>query len=224
MSSETPQRAEPRVIRVAEATRDRAVAEAAHVVAAGGVIAFPTETVYGVGASAESGAAPARLFELKGRDRSKPIALLLSRFELAEQFALAIPPTARRLADAFCPGPITLVLSGREEATVGIRVPDHDLALALIEACGGALYAPSANASGQPPARSVDEVRSAFPSGLDLVLDGGVVALGTPSTVIQVDGDAYRILRLGAIGEREIEDVVQGRCCSPANGKGPEHA
>ena len=205
------------MIRVAEVTRDRAATEAVRVVADGGVIAFPTETVYGIGASAEAEVAPARLFDLKGRDRSKPIALLLSRFELAERFARAVPPVALRLAEVYCPGPITLVLPGREGDTVGIRVPAHDLALALIEACGGALYATSANASGQPPARSVEEVLAAFPSGLDLVLDGGPVALGTPSTVIQVDGDTCTILRPGAIGKREIEDALGGRDCSPAD-------
>lgn len=212
MASKTSQpngSAGPRVIRVTEVTRGCAVTAAARVVADGGVIAFPTETVYGVGASAESGAAPARLFDLKSRDRSKPIALLLSRFELAERFARVVPPLALRLAEAFCPGPITLVLPGRDGDTVGIRVPDHDLALALIDACDGALYATSANASGQPPARSADEVLAAFSSGLDLVLDGGPVALGTPSTVIRVDGDAYTVLRPGAIAEHEIEDALR---------------
>ena len=205
------------MIRVAEATRDRAVTEAARVVAGGGVVAFPTETVYGIGASAQGGTAPARLFDLKGRDRAKPIALLLSRLELVERFVPAVPRIARRLAAAYCPGPITLVLPGREGGTVGIRVPDHALALALIEACGGALHATSANASGRQPARSADEVLAAFPTGLDVILDGGPVAIGTPSTVIQVVGDSYRILRLGAIGEREIEDALRGHQCSRAD-------
>ena len=198
-----------RVVRVSAACPRSAVAEAARVVAAGGVVAFPTETVYGLGAQVDGQDALGKLFELKGRDRSKPIAVLLSRFDLVERFAREVSPLGRRLAAAFCPGPITLVLPGRSEGTVGVRVPDHEVALALIRACGGAIYATSANASGRPPARSAEDVVASFPTGVDLVLDAGPAPLGAPSTVVRVDRDRYTILRPGAIGAREIEAALR---------------
>ena len=192
-----------RILRVCPAKLEEAVAEAAQALAAGGLVAFPTETVYGLGAKAERTGA-AKLASLKGRDRSKPIALLLSRFDLAGRSVSEVSATARRLADAFCPGPITLVLPARGGGTVGVRVPDHEVALALVRACGGALYATSANLSGQPPARSAEEVAAAFPRGLDLIVDGGAVAIGTASTVVRVDGDRWEILRTGALSEQDL--------------------
>ena len=193
-----------RVIRVTPANQAAAVAEAARIVSRGGVIAFPTETVYGVGASASGDAGRLRLAALKGRDPDKPIALLLSDFAHAERYTASVPPLAMRLASKYCPGPITLVLPGVDGATLGVRVPDHGLALALIEACGGALLATSANVSGAPPARSAAEVLAALPEGLDLVLDGGAAPIGTASTVVRVDGDSYQILRIGAVPEQEV--------------------
>ena len=197
-----------RVVCVAATGTPRAVAQAARVVAAGGVVGFPTETVYGLGVCVDDAGAMEKLYALKGRDRSKPIALLLSRFDEAERFASGVPALARRLAAAFCPGPLTLVLPGRCADTVGIRVPDHALAAALAEACGGAICATSANASGQPPACTADAVVAAFANGVDLVLDAGPARLGAPSTVVRVDGDRYSILRPGAIGPREIDAAL----------------
>ena len=193
-----------RIIQVTPATQQAAIDHAARVVAEGGVAAFPTETVYGLGARADGGDGLAKLQTLKGRDPSKPIALLLDDFALASRFAKPPSPLAQRLAAAFCPGPITLVLPGRKGQTVGVRIPDHELALALVSACGGALYATSANASGQPPARSAAEVADAFPDGVDLILDAGPALLGEASTVVSVDGGHYAILRQGALSAAHV--------------------
>ncbi len=205
-SDSPPSRA--RVLRVRPANLSQAVAQAAQVVRAGGIVAFPTETVYGIGASADGDAGIARLAALKGRDPSKPIALLLSDFSLAERFAADIPPAARRLADRYCPGPITLVLPARAGGMVGLRVPDHPLALAVVAACGGALCATSANAAGGPPARSADAVLAALPRGLDLVLDAGSTPIGAPSTVVRVDGATSEILREGAVSAADVAAAI----------------
>ena len=203
-----PRAAQPtdvcRVIHVTSANRAPAAAEAGRVVRAGGVIAFPTETVYGVGASADREDGLAKLCALKGRDAGKPIALLLSDFRHAARYAREPSRLSRRLAAAFCPGPITLVLPARGTGTVGLRVPSHPVALAIVDACGGALYATSANRSGLRPARSAQEVLDALADGLDLVLDAGPSRIGTASTVVRVDGDEYDILRPGAIAEKQI--------------------
>jgi len=205
----------PRTLVVTPATQADAVAQAARIVADGGVVAFPTETVYGVGASTQGDAGLARLAALKGRDPAKPIALLLSDFALADRFVSELSPLAQRLAAAFCPGPVTLVLPGTDGRTVGLRVPDHPLALALIAACGGALYATSANASGMRPARCAQEVAQALPEGLDLILDGGPVAMGAASTVVRGDGDGYEILRQGALPAEDIAAAI-GASASPS--------
>lgn len=200
----TSQTAPPTILPAAGPWLDSHVADAARVIKAGGLVAFPTETVYGIGVSAHVPGALDKLFALKGRDPSKPVALLLSRFDEAERFVPGVPALARRLAAAYCPGPITLVLPGRDGSTVGLRVPDHPIALALVRACGGALYATSANVSGHRPARSAAEVAAAFPEGLDLVLDGGAAQIGEPSTVVKVTDDRYEILRVGAIPAEQI--------------------
>ena len=183
------------------------VAEAAAVLRRGGVIAYPTETFYGLGALASDGAAVARLVRAKDRPDGQPLPLLGA--DLAQLEAVArFDPLARRLATAFWPGPLTLVLPARPGlapaiigggGTVGVRVTSGEVAAALAAAAGGALVATSANLSGQPPPTSIDQLDGALRGRLDAVLDGGATPGGSPSTVVEVDGDRLRLLRAGVV-------------------------
>ncbi len=197
-----------RVRRVGSANLADAAAEAARVLRAGRVVAIPTETVYGVAAMPNERGREA-LAALKGRDPHKPIALLVADFVAAERFAAEVSPLAARLADAFCPGPLTLVLPGRGSDWVGLRAPDHPAAREVIRAAGGAVYATSANRAGQPPARTADEVLAALPDGLALVLDAGPAAIGAASTVVRVKGETYEILREGAISAARLAEAAE---------------
>jgi L-threonylcarbamoyladenylate synthase len=187
---------------------ERAVA----VLRAGGLVAFPTETVYGLGADASSGAAVRRLYEVKGRPADHPVIVHLGAAEQLDDWAVAVPPVARTLAAACWPGPLTLVLYRSPRVvdevtggldTVGLRVPGHPLALELLRAFGGGLAAPSANRFGHVSATTADAVRQELGSDVDLVLDGGPCAVGVESTIVDCTTDEPRVLRVGAVtGER----------------------
>jgi len=183
------------------------VAEAADTLRRGGVIAYPTETFYGLGALASDGAAVERLVSAKERPDGKPLPLLgadLAQLEAVASFS----PLARRLAGACWPGPLTLVLPARPGlhpaitaggATVGVRVTSSQVAAALARAAGGALVATSANRSGQPPPTAIDLLDPALRARLDFLLDGGATPGGAPSTVVAVDGERLALLRAGAV-------------------------
>jgi L-threonylcarbamoyladenylate synthase len=183
------------------------VADAAAVLRRGGVVAFPTETFYGLGALALDRAAVRRIFELKGRPRSRPLLVLVDSVEMAERFA-TIPRSARPLIARYWPGPLTLVVPARavvpEEltastGTVGIRVSAHPVARALVAAFGDPLTAPSANVTGEEPPTSAGAVLSSFDRAIELILDGGETPGGLPSTVLDVTVDPPRIIRHGAV-------------------------
>ncbi|HEV7276840.1 MAG TPA: L-threonylcarbamoyladenylate synthase [Devosiaceae bacterium] len=184
---------------------------------AGGLVAFPTETVYGLGADATSSDAVLRIYETKGRPRFNPLIVHCADRAMAERLGI-FPPLARRLADAFWPGPLTLVVQRRSDAhlsdlvtagldTVGLRIPAHPLAQALLRATGLPLAAPSANPSGRLSPTTAEQVREAF-QGLVQVLDGGACAAGLESTILSVDGDRVTQLRAGALPRAEIEAVI----------------
>jgi L-threonylcarbamoyladenylate synthase len=190
--------------------------EAAAILRAGGLCAFPTETVYGLGAIASNTDAVLSIFEMKGRPRFNPIILHCADLEMA-QTLVEFSPLARRLAE-FWPGPLTLVLPKRPGApvsdivtagldTVGIRIPDHPLALSLIRAVGEPLAAPSANPSGRLSPTNADQVRIGF-GGRVPVLDGGPCKAGVESTILTVDGDRVLQLRSGALPRVDIEAVL----------------
>jgi L-threonylcarbamoyladenylate synthase len=173
----------------------------------GGIVAYPTETFYGLGALARDGAAVARLARAKGRPDGKPLPLLAADRAQVEEVAL-LGPLAARLADAHWPGPLTLVLPARPglapeiaagTATVGVRIPGSEVARALARAAGGAIVSTSANLSGEPPPRRAEELAPPLRGALDLVLDGGETPGGLPSTVVSVEGDAVRLVRDGAV-------------------------
>jgi L-threonylcarbamoyladenylate synthase len=183
------------------------VAEAAAVLRRGGVIAYPTETFYGLGALASDGEAVARLVRAKGRPDGKPLPLLGAVTAQLEAVA-TFSPLARRLAAAFWPGPLTLVLPARPGlhpaitgggGTVGVRVTGSPVAAALASAAGGVLVATSANLAGEPPPTTAGGLDPALRGRLDLVLDGGSTPGGAPSTVVAVEDERLTLLRPGAV-------------------------
>ena len=182
------------------------IREAADLLRRGGVVAFPTDTVYGVGASVFRPAAVRRLYRLKRRDRSKPLAVLVESVAAAAPLIRGIPRQAKLLISRFWPGPLTLILPasplGRRvtggRPTIGIRVPGGAVAKALLRACGVPLAATSANASGKPAAISAAAVRRALGKSVDCVLDGGRTVLAQESTVVDATQLPFRLLREGA--------------------------
>jgi len=198
-------------------SRARSIARAAEFLRAARVVGFPTETVYGLGAIAENAVAEARLREVKGRESDKPFTIMVADRETVSKFVEFVSPLGRRLIDRCWPGPLTIVFpsrtpsplgtrgENRDGKTVGLRLPASEIAREMIRASGGAVLAPSANRSGEPPARTSQEVLAAFDGRIEAVLDGGPVELGTPSTVVRVvRGDTYEILRRGALSESRL--------------------
>jgi len=182
------------------------VARAAERLRAGAVIAFPTDTLYGVGARATDPAAVARLYEVKRRPSGQPLVLLVRDRAQAERFAV-VSAAAADLMARFWPGPLTLVLTARVETdrpTIAVRAPNHDVALALLTSLGEPIASSSANPAGQSPPLDADQVIAALGDELDLVLDGGPCAIGQPSTILDVSGATPRILREGAIPAAEL--------------------
>jgi L-threonylcarbamoyladenylate synthase len=183
-----------------------AVRAAAAALAGGAIVAFPTETFYGLAVSALDAPAVARLCALKGRDAAQAVPVVVDSLAMLERLVVDVPDRARALIARHWPGALTLVLPARPEVPaplvspqgVGARVSSHPLATALVRACGVPLTATSANRSGEPPARTAAEVRAAFGGDVH-VLDGGPTAGGPPSTVIYLDGDRVVVLRAGAI-------------------------
>ncbi|MGK5543726.1 L-threonylcarbamoyladenylate synthase [Streptomyces sp. URMC 127] len=195
----------------------RVIEKAAEVLRAGGLVALPTETVYGLGANAEDPAAVARIFQVKGRPPTHPLIVHIGGADQLDDWVEEVPATARLLAGHFWPGPLTLVLRrGRRvplEATggletVAVRVPDHPAALALLAAFGGGITAPSANRFGSVSPTTAEHVRAELGDTVDFVLDGGPCGVGVESTIVDVTGDAPGILRPGGVTREEIEAVL----------------
>lgn len=189
---------------------------AAESIARGGVIAFRTDTFYGLGANPLDAAAVDRINELKGRE-GKPILVVVSDAGEAARLVASRPPLFDALARQFWPGPLTLVAPAAPllpapltagTGTVGLRLPADEAVRDFVRACGGALTATSANRAGEPPARAAREVAAAFPAGLDLIMDGGETTSEQPSTVVDVCGDGARLIREGALPWRELLDAL----------------
>src|SRR6266550_4624512 len=170
-------------------------AEAARIISNGGLIAFRTDTFYGLGADPLNAAAVAKIRELKRREDAKPILLLISDMDQLERFVGDHAGVFGQTAAAHWPGPLTLVGAARPELpieltagtnTIGVRLPDDQNVRALVRACGGALTATSANVSGGSPARTAKEVEDYFPKGIDLIIDGGNVTATEASTVLDL--------------------------------------
>jgi L-threonylcarbamoyladenylate synthase len=193
------------------------VSEFAATLRRGEIVAFPTETVYGLGADATKSDAVLKIYDTKGRPRFNPLIVHLADFAMALTVA-RFSPLAEKLAHSFWPGPLTLVLPRRPEAglsdivtagleTVGVRVPNHELALELIRAAGVPLAAPSANPSGKLSPTTAEQVRRTF-AGRVPVLDGGPCTAGVESTIVAVEGGTVTQLRAGALAREEIERAI----------------
>lgn len=215
---------------VAIATADaETIAAAARALAAGRLVAFPTETVYGLGADATQGRAVAAIFAAKRRPRFNPLIVHVADLAAAERIAV-LGPQARRLAEAFWPGPLTLVLERQPDSalsdlvtagleTVAVRVPAHPIAQALLAACRRPVAAPSANRSGHVSATQAAHVAADLGNAVEMILDGGATAFGVESTVIDARGDRVVLLRPGAVTAGEIEAVL-GEAILRAGGAG----
>lgn len=193
-----------------------AIQKAVHYLNREELVVFPTETVYGVGALVQSPAAVGRIFTAKERPPKSPLLVHISRMEQALELVLSFPPEARRLAEACWPGPLSLILPTRESVpeivrggspTVGLRMPSHPVARLLIDA-SGPLAATSANLSGRPSPVSADDVKADLDGRVSAVLDAGPTGSGLESTVLDLSGPDYCILRLGGVTVEEIEDLL----------------
>jgi L-threonylcarbamoyladenylate synthase len=196
---------------IVPSSRAGAVARAVVALRAGGVVAFPTETVYGLGVRAGDGPARRRLAALKGRDRSKPFQLLLADARQALRIAPDMPESARRLAEAFWPGPLTLVVRDARGRWQGLRVPDHRVPRVIARGLGGALLATSANRSGEAPAARAKEIARVFGGKLGVIIDGGAAGSGRPSSVVKVWQRKWELLREGAISRERIARAISKR-------------
>jgi L-threonylcarbamoyladenylate synthase len=204
------------------------IQKAADVLRRGGLVAFPTETVYGLGADADNDQALKAIFRVKGRPETHPLIIHLSRTEQIRDWAVSIPDAARMLGERFWPGPLTLILrnaarvsrvaTGGQE-TVGLRVPDHPVALSLLREYGGGVAAPSANRFGKVSPTTADHVRQDLGGDVDYVLDGGPCSIGVESTIVDLSSGDPVILRPGGLTRERLEEAL-GRPV-PVKGVGP---
>jgi len=192
---------------------DRAV----EILRAGGLVALPTETVYGLAADADNELAVRKIFALKGRPAAHPLIVHLGDVQQLSHWAREIPKAAEQLAAAFWPGPLTLVLPKQPRVldiitggqdTVALRIPNHDLALQVLREFGGGLAAPSANKFGRLSPTTAQHVMSELGDGVDLVFDGGPCAVGVESTIVDLSSGAPSLLRPGGIPKEQIEALL----------------
>ena len=183
----------------------------------GGVIAFPTDTVYGVGVDPFQPEAVRKLYQIKGRPIDKPIPILVGSVDDVKHVAQNLPPSFSQLAEQFWPGGLTLIVEAKALPpevtaggnTVGVRMPDHPLALALLQRFGGAIAATSANKSDEPPATSAAEVRSEFGELINIILDGGQTATRIASTVLDLSVSPPQIRRQGGISMDQLASFIR---------------
>lgn len=208
------------------------IAHAADVLRRGGLVAFPTETVYGLGGDACSDAAVARIFATKGRPQFNPLISHVADLAAAEQLG-QFTPAAHKLAGAFWPGPLTIVverladcpvslLASAGLSSIALRVPSHPVAQALLRSFGGPVVAPSANASGKISPTSADHVRRSLGKAVDVILDGGPSQVGLESTVVSFLGATPQLLRPGGIAREQVEECLGLKLATPE--AGPLHA
>ena len=217
MQAENGNRVKTLVFRVSEENFDAILDEAAAIIRSGGTVAFPTETVYGLGADGLNPDAVLKIFEAKERPPGNPLSLLVHSREDLEKVARNIPEKAFRLMDAFWPGPLTIVLEKNDivpEITsgnlqsIGVRMPDHRIPLELVKRAGTPLAAPSANLSGKPSPSLAAHVVADLTGRIDAIIDGGEAAIGLESTVIDMTVEPPVVLRPGAVGIEELERVI----------------
>ncbi len=190
---------------------------AARLLSAGGVIALPTETVYGLAADALNPSAVRRVFAIKGRPLDHPLIVHLADAEHVERYAVDVPAGARTLMERFWPGPLTIVLRKGDavplevtggQPTVALRIADHPITQAILRRFGGAVAAPSANRFGRVSPTTAEHVRADLGDEVDLIVDGGAAQVGVESTIVDLTGDVPAILRAGAIGPTALADAL----------------
>ena len=208
------------------------VRRAAEILRAGGLVAFPTETVYGLGADASSAAAVARLYRAKGRPEDHPVIIHFSLPEDAFAWGREIPAAARKLAERFWPGPLTLVVKRSAKArdfvtgaqdSVGLRVPSHPVAQALLSEFGDGVAAPSANVFGHVSPTTAQHVRDDFAGQVDLVLEGGASNVGIESTIVDLSNADPVLLRPGDISKARLEEAL-GAKVAEKKAESPRHS
>ena len=190
-----------------------AIEEAAGILKAGFLVAFPTDTVYGIGAKASDSRAIDRLYRVKERSYDKGIPILIADVRDLPKLTHEISPSARQLIDDYWPGPLTIILPRQNnlptnispDNTLAVRIPDNEIARRFIRAAGGAVAASSANRSGKSPALSVPEVIEALGSDVEAVLDGGPAQIGLASTIVDFTSDSPKVTRLGPIRLEELQ-------------------
>lgn len=190
---------------------------AGEIIKEGGLVAFPTETVYGLGADALNADASKKIYEAKGRPCDNPLIVHIAEFSDLEKISGNIPPAAKKLSDAFWPGPLTIIIEKNEKVpyettggmnTVAVRMPDHPIALALIRESGGYIAAPSANTSGRPSPTLAEHVAEDMHGKIPMILDGGAVGIGIESTIVDLTEEIPMILRPGYITQDMLEKVI----------------
>lgn len=209
-----------------ESDRERAIREAAKQIRAGGIVAFPTETVYGLGADARNTRAVERIYAAKGRPSDNPLIVHIADRSQLDGLVRPYGETAGRLMERFWPGPLTLVLPAVPGAvsprvtggltTIAVRMPAHQTALALIAAAGTPIAAPSANRSGRPSPTRAEHVRDDLDGKIDGLLDDGPAGIGLESTVVEVDGDKVTVLRPGGITLDDLRRITPEVALDPS--------
>ena len=208
------------------------IARAARILRSGGLVAFPTETVYGLGADASSASAMAKLYAVKRRPADHPVIVHFASTDAAFGWAREVPESARKLAKAFWPGPLTLVLKRSQKAqdfvtggqdTVGLRFPSHPVARELLQLFGRGVAAPSANRFGRVSPTTAAHVRADLGADVDLVLEGGPTEVGIESTILDLSGAGPVLLRPGRISRQELEQVVGSPVLEKSAGS-PRHS
>jgi L-threonylcarbamoyladenylate synthase len=200
--------------------RAEALSQAVAAVKRGEVIAFPTETLYGLGADALNVAAVEKVFQLKGRDVANPIPVLIADRAMLSNLVLDVPAPAETLIARFWPGPLTIVLRARADIPrplvnavggIGVRVSSQPIAEELVRALARPLTATSANPSGRSPARTAQEAKEYFSGQINTFVDGGTLTSKTGSTVVEITGDLIKIIREGDIARSKLEEVLGGK-------------
>ncbi|MCX8204659.1 MAG: L-threonylcarbamoyladenylate synthase [Candidatus Nezhaarchaeota archaeon] len=205
-----------KVLKLGLVSLDEAVAEASLVIKSGGLVVYPTDTVYGLGADPFNEAAVEKAFEAKRRE-SKPMPVLVSSVKAARRLVY-VSEEAAALMKRFWPGALTIVLPSRGTVpsrvtaglnSLGVRMPNHSVALRLIDACGGALIGTSANISGLPPPKTVEEALAQIGGAVDLAIDAGPAPHGLPSTVVDLSSSEPKLIREGVISWSEVLEVLK---------------